>query len=300
MLAKVHQPIRHSAALSVLADQLGGLDVQLQEELAHCGVLTVKLDREVEIWIGLDRRDRQSASGTSTKVLVILEPPDIRQFDLDGFDLVLTWQEEHLRKVPQARLFVPATPWLTAAEWPAFRGSAKRSCLGFLRGSKTRTEGHRLRHEIWAMRSRLQAGMNIGVDFCEGGVSRDDRNQQFLNRFVLVIENSRHANYFTEKLLDAMLSGCIPVYWGCPNIGDFFDARGLVEVQGGAEEVAAACSQLAEACHEGRAEALERNFALATEYAGDFGQRLQRALEQCLPSLEGSSGRPCEGVEPAT
>ena len=49
-LATVHQPLSHNAALSVLADRLGDLDIGLQTELAHSGVLCK--------WIGMNREIR--------------------------------------------------------------------------------------------------------------------------------------------------------------------------------------------------------------------------------------------------
>ena len=33
---------------------------------------------------------------------------------------------------------------------------------------------------------------------------------------------------FSEKLLDAMAVGTIPVYWGCPEIDKFFDKNGII------------------------------------------------------------------------
>ena len=40
--------------------------------------------------------------------------------------------------------------------------------------------------------------------------------------FSIVLENSKQKNYWTEKLADAYLSWCMPIYWGCPNISDYF------------------------------------------------------------------------------
>lgn len=40
--------------------------------------------------------------------------------------------------------------------------------------------------------------------------------------YQLVMENSQETNYFSEKFADAILSWNIPIYWGCPNIHDFF------------------------------------------------------------------------------
>mmetsp|Transcript_87959 Transcript_87959/g.262299 ORF Transcript_87959/g.262299 Transcript_87959/m.262299 type:complete len:299 (+) Transcript_87959:128-1024(+) len=297
MLARVHQPLRHSAALAVLADRLEELDVQLQEELANCGVLTVRLDQDAEVWIGVDQRMRPPLSKTSLKVLVVIEPPEVNQLCMDGFDVVLTWQAEHLESLPNAHLFVPATPWLIAAEWPRYHGAAKRCELGFLRGSKRRTRGHQLRHEVWEARGEISSKMQIATDFLEGGVSREERNRQFACQFVLVIENSRHPNYFTEKLLDAMLAQCVPVYWGCENLRDFFDVDGVISIQGGVEEVVAACQGLAEADYTARALSVKHNFELAKRYAGDFGQRVQGAIKSALRPRNGGGGPDVERVE---
>lgn len=43
--------------------------------------------------------------------------------------------------------------------------------------------------------------------------------------YTIVLENSQEINYWTEKLADAYLSWCIPVYWGCPNLNKYFDPQ---------------------------------------------------------------------------
>ena len=42
-----------------------------------------------------------------------------------------------------------------------------------------------------------------------------------------MLENSEQPNYWTEKLADAYLSWSFPIYWGCPNILDFFDKESI-------------------------------------------------------------------------
>lgn len=44
-------------------------------------------------------------------------------------------------------------------------------------------------------------------------------------RYSLCIENSSYPNYFTEKITDCLLSWCIPIYYGCPNIHKFFPRK---------------------------------------------------------------------------
>jgi len=44
--------------------------------------------------------------------------------------------------------------------------------------------------------------------------------------------NSKLDNYFTEILLDCFRLGTIPIFWGCPNIGEYFDLRGMETFNG--------------------------------------------------------------------
>lgn len=46
--------------------------------------------------------------------------------------------------------------------------------------------------------------------------------------FSIAMENVREDYYFSEKLVDCLLADCVPIYWGCPGIGDIFDARGMI------------------------------------------------------------------------
>ena len=40
--------------------------------------------------------------------------------------------------------------------------------------------------------------------------------------FSIAIENSKHDNYWTEKIADVFLGNTMPIYYGCNNIYDFF------------------------------------------------------------------------------
>ena len=35
-------------------------------------------------------------------------------------------------------------------------------------------------------------------------------------------------DHFTEKLLDCMLCRTLPIYWGTPNIEEYFDVAGMI------------------------------------------------------------------------
>ena len=46
-------------------------------------------------------------------------------------------------------------------------------------------------------------------------------------KYSLALENSSHNNYFTEKLIDCFLTWTKPIYWGCPNVFDYFPRQAL-------------------------------------------------------------------------
>ena len=50
-----------------------------------------------------------------------------------------------------------------------------------------------------------------------------------MNSFLtIVFENAAYPNYHTEKITDCFATGTIPIYYGCEEIGDFFDADGII------------------------------------------------------------------------
>lgn len=50
--------------------------------------------------------------------------------------------------------------------------------------------------------------------------------------YSLTLLNSQQTNCFTEKICDAYLSWSMPIYWGCPNILEFFpnDSVRLIDI----------------------------------------------------------------------
>jgi hypothetical protein len=48
--------------------------------------------------------------------------------------------------------------------------------------------------------------------------------------YTIVLENSVTPHYWSEKLADAYLSFAYPIYWGCPNIEEYFPARSLTAI----------------------------------------------------------------------
>lgn len=49
-------------------------------------------------------------------------------------------------------------------------------------------------------------------------------------RMNLAFENSRSPGYITEKLVEPLLAGCIPIYWGAPDVARDFNPGCMINV----------------------------------------------------------------------
>ena len=50
-------------------------------------------------------------------------------------------------------------------------------------------------------------------------------------KFTLAVENTHSKNYITEKFYDAILTDCIPIYYGCSNIKELHPEDGYILIQ---------------------------------------------------------------------
>ena len=46
--------------------------------------------------------------------------------------------------------------------------------------------------------------------------------------FSVAIENASYESYFTEKIQDCFATATIPIYYGSPDIGKFFNPKGII------------------------------------------------------------------------
>jgi hypothetical protein len=87
--------------------------------------------------------------------------------------------------------------------------------------TKAVTAGHRAR---LAFVRQLQAELGDQIDVYGRGFREiADKDEALADyRFHIALENSVHPDYWTEKLADAYLRGCFPIYVGCPNLNAYF------------------------------------------------------------------------------
>ncbi|MDR1284079.1 MAG: glycosyltransferase, partial [Opitutaceae bacterium] len=87
---------------------------------------------------------------------------------------------------------------------------------------------HRARYEFVQTLRGLLPQMDVfghGVRFIEDKAEAIDPY-----RYHLAIENHRALHHWTEKLADPFLGLSLPIYYGCPNVADYFPEESFVEI----------------------------------------------------------------------
>jgi hypothetical protein len=79
--------------------------------------------------------------------------------------------------------------------------------------------------------------------------------------FSVVIENDSYESYWSEKILDAFVTGTVPIYYGSPDIGKFFNTDGIIMLNDEFD-----INQLTEKDYYDRMDAIVDNFDRALKF----------------------------------
>jgi hypothetical protein len=185
----------------------------------------------------------------------------------DLFQIILTQSDKVLNNCETA-LFQPfGHTWLKPDQYE--KEHDKEFKLAHLQGKLLKTYGHSLRHEVTARENEF----NIPTKFYE---TYGDRNniddarlgKEFIfsdSQFGVVIENTSHRGYFTEKILDCFLLKTIPIYWGCSNIGDYFDIDSIITFNN-VDDLVYISNNLTKEFYDSKKEIINKNWKLALDY----------------------------------
>ncbi|MCR9139073.1 MAG: hypothetical protein NXI27_23935 [Alphaproteobacteria bacterium] len=154
----------------------------------------------------------------------------------------------------------------------------KTKNMSLIASAKRSTDGHRLRHAIadWC------SAAGHDVDLLGRAYRPIDTKEDGLidYRYSVVIENAREAGYFTEKLIDSLLCETVPIYWGAPDIGHYFDLRGMVICES-ADEMRLAIAKAGPDDYKRRRTFIERNRDTALRYL-DYEQNAAETMRDLL------------------
>jgi hypothetical protein len=160
------------------------------------------------------------------------------------FTGILTWNDMLLEECDNAVLFHYNSNNLSKDYIESFEDKQKQFEVSFLSGAKKLVEGHKLRQEIYEIGDQINIPKKWFYvlddfdqkDFDNGGIGRP--NDQFWvgkqicfkeSMYHVAIENVKYNNFYTEKISDAFSTKTIPIYWGCPNLGDLgYNEKGII------------------------------------------------------------------------
>lgn len=218
-----------------------------------------------DVCVYVDSAIQNPSSKFDRNVCWLLEPreliPDKYDFiekNNNKFDFVFTHEKtlldlgENFKLIPYGGCWIP--------EDKRVMPTHKDRLVSIIASNKNFLSGHTLRHKtINELRSRLDV---FGTGYTPINSKLVAHEDYF---FSVVIENCKRDYWFTEKLIDSLITGCVPIYWGCPSIGDFFDINGIIVVDT-VEEIADVLDKISPDYYLERFESINKNQILAKNY----------------------------------
>jgi len=192
----------------------------------------------------------------------LLESPEITPFaynfvreNYNKFDLIFTFSKDLLELSDKFVLIPYGGCWIEEENRMIHEKSKNASII---LSSKQTTTGHKLRHAIHQTYSSIDS-------FGYHNPIKNKITALKDYRFSLIIENCQKDYYFSEKLIDCFITGTIPIYWGCPSIGKFFDTNGMI-IFNDFNELDSIISGLNKDLYNSKLESVKSNFEESKKY----------------------------------
>lgn len=162
-------------------------------------------------------------------VLCQCEPPKlyirfesmVRQ-SADKFNLILAY-DERLLALPNSQEFIPVGSWVDDIELN------KADQISYLMSSKIWTGEHRMRFQILRLLENTKKINQFDFFMHRSPPRIANKNDFFTNaKFHIACENQVMNNMFSEKLIDCFRTRTVPIYYGCTNLGKYFNTKGVL------------------------------------------------------------------------
>lgn len=180
----------------------------------------------------------------------------------DKYDYVFTFDEDLLKRNPDKYILNHVG---TSRVLDDHAKLYKKNKLFSLIASKKRyLEGHALRHTVadaFSDRFDIDLWGDAYRKIKQGWKVRGLAEYAF----SIAIENSKHKNYFTEKIIDCFRTGTVPIYWGCAEVDDYFNSDGIIKFND-VDHLEEILKNLSFKDYHDRIESVKENFELAKEW----------------------------------
>ncbi|MCK4517422.1 hypothetical protein KAT92_01490 [Candidatus Babeliales bacterium] len=210
----------------------------------NCRFVFDQQTKTCDYWIVYENILQQETAlcPAQNKILLTGEPKSIKTYHpkfLAQFDMIISCHTN--LKHPNVLVSHPSLPWMIGYQPPekTFTKSyteltknekpTKTKLISVICSNKTHTRGHRKRLDFV---KKLQEHFGDYIDFYGRGFIpiQDKWDAIAPYKYHIALENSAYNHYWTEKLTDAFLADSYPIYYGCPNIKDYFPADSLTKI----------------------------------------------------------------------
>jgi len=137
----------------------------------------------------------------------------------------------------------------------------KTKLVSILMDTDYATLGDQLRHEI-AQRHMMQVDV-LGEPYTDRLSSKVPALRPY--RYSIIVERCDKEYYFSDKLVDCISQGTVPIYWGMASIGDVFNADGIIQFFG-PDEIPAILDRISPQDYLSRQIAVRQNVSIAHRY----------------------------------
>jgi len=214
------------------------------------------------------------------------------------FHTIMTYDHDLLSHCPNTRFYIAAQTWISQEYYQKIDVSLKEYKISTLAGSKciNQSAGHLFRQAIHYHQQELS---RFPLTFFRSSVQQpplpDLGNNPFLVsntstnakeslfhtfQFAIVIENTTQRNYFSEKLIDCLITKTIPIYYGGVNIHQFFNTTGwIILPTTSVEELSSHLETLDPHYYSSYQEIIEQNYEKAVAYS-DFYRNLNHSISR--------------------
>jgi hypothetical protein len=232
---------------------------------------------------------------TLIRILWLIEPNDISKIrdsvidNQDKFDLILTYDNYILESCTNSKLFLYGTTWVKDFDF----SQKKEYCITTLIGGKNRTKGHLLRHSLLDKTDSIKSipihlFNSINTPFRADKEFRQmknntHKNELFYSQFHVAIENTFSENWFSEKVIDCFQTKTVPIYFGCPNVGEYFDLRGMFCVSS-LDEMINICNNINPKTYDEMIDYVNINYEISKDYV-DYRGRIENEVKTFIKNL---------------
>jgi hypothetical protein len=162
------------------------------------------------------------------KIAWLMEPPAIHPWAYENiinvenkFDYILTFEPTLLKRSDKYIKYIVGQSRVPEDLIDFYPKTKKISLIS---SGKRMSDGHILRGDVV---NALHAKHNFDL-WGYAYKSFESKLEPLRDyQFSIAIMNSSMDNYFTEVLLDCFRLRTVPIFWGCPNIGEYFDINGM-------------------------------------------------------------------------